>query len=179
MSFFNTLWNNLKSFFSKNLQLPEAPAELEDLQPEPSKEEPQEEEMPKKKGQLAPNFHIDEFKCRDGTSVPDKYMANVEELAKNLQVLRDELGKPIKINSGYRTPEYNKKIGGATRSQHMLAKAADIKVKGYGSERLAKKIMKLIEEGKMKKGGVGVYPTFVHYDVRGRNARWSGSRKSN
>ena len=129
--------------------------------------------------QLTENFMVEEFACKDGTAVPFELYDNVSELANNLQVLRDELGKPIKIMSGYRSPEYNIRIGGARKSQHMQAKAADIRVKGIGPARLADKIEQLIAEGKMKKGGVGRYPTFTHYDVRGRNARWNGTRKKN
>lgn len=126
-------------------------------------------------GQLTKNFHIDEFSCNDGakTSVPKKYMSNVKKVAKNLQAFRDAVGgKVITITSGYRTPEYNKKVGGVKTSQHMEAKAADIKVKGMSSKRVAEKIKELIKEGKMDKGGVGLYKTFVHYDIRGYNARW-------
>ncbi len=127
--------------------------------------------------QLTKNFHIDEFKCHDGTVVPKEFFENVLELAENLQVLRTKLGKPIHVVSGYRTPDYNKKIGGAKKSQHMSAKAADIKVKGIGPKRLSERVKALIAEGSMKKGGVGIYPTFTHYDVRGTNARWWGTRK--
>lgn len=38
---------------------------------------------------LEENFHISEFKCKDGTKVPEEYLDNVKKLAKNLQVLRD------------------------------------------------------------------------------------------
>lgn len=125
--------------------------------------------------QLQTNFKLSEFRCRDGTDVPEEYMENVQALADNLQVLRDYIGRPIQIISGYRSPEYNKKIKGAKRSQHMLAKAADIKVKGMEPWMVHKIIEHLIFEGHMKKGGLGIYQTFVHYDVRGRNARWKGS----
>lgn len=124
--------------------------------------------------QLQENFKLGEFKCRDGTNVPEEYMGNVQLLAENLQVLRDYIGRPIKIISGYRSPDYNKKIGGARRSQHMTAKAADIKVDGMEPWIVKKIIEHLIHEGHMMKGGVGIYETFVHYDVRGRNARWAG-----
>ena len=124
--------------------------------------------------QLTKNFKLSEFKCRDGTSVPDEHMANVEALAKNLQVLRDYIGKPINVISGYRSPKYNRKIGGARRSQHMFARAGDIKVKGMDPKEVKDAIEKLILEGKMVQGGVGLYTTFVHYDVRGRKARWKG-----
>ena len=73
---------------------------------------------------------------------------------------------------GYRSLEYNTKIKGAKRSQHMVAKAADIIVPGMTSLEVRDIILELIREGKMEKGGVGIYPTFVHYDVRGYNARW-------
>lgn len=127
--------------------------------------------------QLEQNFKLSEFRCKDGTDVPEELMDNVKQLAKNLQVLREHLGTSITVISGYRTPEYNKKIGGAKRSQHMLAKAADIIVPGLTSLEVRDTILKLIKEGKMDKGGVGIYPTFTHYDVRGRNARWGSYKK--
>ena len=123
---------------------------------------------------LEKNFKLSEFKCRDGSKVPDEFMKNVQELTKNLQVLREHLNLPIKVISGYRTPKYNRKIGGARRSQHMLAKAADIKIKGISPQEVKDIIISLIKEGKMKKGGIGLYRTFTHYDTRGRNARWCG-----
>ena len=125
-------------------------------------------------GRLTDNFKLSEFKCRDGSDVPDLYMENVQLLAENLQVLRDHIGKPIRVISGYRSPEYNKKIGGAKKSQHMLAKAADIKISGVSPKEVKAIIVSLIKEGKMHSGGVGLYTTFTHYDVRGRNARWYG-----
>lgn len=131
------------------------------------------------KRQLTKNFHIDEFRCHDGVAVPAELCDNVLKLAQNLQALRDKIGKPIKIMSGYRHLEYNKKIGGARKSKHMEAMAADIRVKGIGPANLAKIIESLIKEGTMAAGGVGRYPTFTHYDVRGKNARWGGTRKTN
>lgn len=123
---------------------------------------------------LTENFSLHEFRCRDGTDVPEEYMDNVRELAENLQVLRDKIGKPITVISGYRSPEYNKKIDGARRSQHMLAKAGDLIVKGMTPDEVKAEIVQLIKDGKMKKGGVGLYTHFTHYDVRGFNRRWYG-----
>lgn len=121
---------------------------------------------------LTPNFDLAEFFCNDGTKVPAELMPNVRELAANLQVLRDEIGEPIRINSAYRHPAYNKRIGGAPASQHLKAKAADITAKSYTPKRLAAVIERLIKAGKMKQGGLGIYPGFTHYDVRGTKARW-------
>ncbi len=123
---------------------------------------------------LEDNFSLSEFRCKDGTDVPEELMDNVKLLAKNLQVLRDEIGRPIRIISGYRSPKYNRRIGGARRSQHMTAKAADIKVRGMTPAEVKAVIVRLIKEGKMHVGGIGLYTTFTHYDVRGRNARWYG-----
>lgn len=124
---------------------------------------------------LTRNFDLSEFKCKDGTDVPEDLMDNVRKLAENLQVLRDHLGKPVRIISGYRSPKYNRRIGGAKKSQHMKARAADIKVSGLHPDEVRQAILDLIKEGKMAKGGVGRYTTFTHYDTRGWNARWSGS----
>lgn len=121
---------------------------------------------------LTNNFSIEEFACHDGTPVPAQYKANVIDLANNLQVLRDTLGEPIHVNSGYRTPSYNKNVGGKPKSQHLLAKASDITVKSKTPKQLAAIIEKLIADKKMKQGGLGIYPGFVHYDVRGVKARW-------
>ena len=123
---------------------------------------------------LTNNFSLSEFRCKDGTDVPDEHMDNVKKLAENLQVLREHLGKPIRIISGYRSPKYNRKIDGARRSQHMTASAADIKIQGMTPQEIKNIVENLIKEGKMKQGGIGLYKTFLHYDVRNRKARWYG-----
>jgi uncharacterized protein YcbK (DUF882 family) len=122
--------------------------------------------------QLTENFNLEEWRCKDGTPVPENLICNVQKCAENLQVLRDYLGEPVKLNSGYRTPEYNKKIGGAPKSQHTLGKAADITVKSKTPKQLKAVIEKLIKEGKMHNGGIGEYKGFIHYDVRPKPARW-------
>lgn len=121
---------------------------------------------------LTANFHLDEFACNDGTPVPCEYLDNVKELACNLQVLRDYFEVPITINSSYRHPEYNKSVGGAKNSQHLTASAADIVVAGNSPKVVKAAIEKLIKQGKMKNGGIGLYKRFVHYDVRSYAARW-------
>tara|TARA_R100000152_G_C6724791_1_gene150214 strand:+ start:158 stop:577 length:420 start_codon:yes stop_codon:yes gene_type:complete len=123
---------------------------------------------------LTKNFSLKEFRCKDGTDVPDEYMDNVQELADNLQVLRDHLGKSIRVISGYRSPKYNRKIDGARRSQHLTASGADIKIKGLLPVEIKVIILDLIREGKMKEGGIGVYKGFLHYDIRGKKVRWYG-----
>ena len=103
---------------------------------------------------------------------------NIQELAKNLQVLRDELDEPIHITNAYSSREsITKLIGGSKNSQHTLGKAADIYVESLKPKELAKVIEGLIEEGKMSEGGIGIYSkntSFLHYDIRGTKARWNG-----
>lgn len=123
--------------------------------------------------QLTKNFRREEFDCKDGTIVPDKYLANVKKVATNLQVLRDYIKEPVMITgSGYRTPSHNRSVGGVPDSQHLTASGADINAKNYTPEQLASVIEKLIKEGKMVQGGIGIYPGFLHYDIRGIKARW-------
>ena len=77
---------------------------------------------------LTKNFQLSEFNCKDGSTIPLELLDNVQELAEQLQILRDFIGKPIHINSAYRSPAHNRKVGGARSSQHLLGKAADIRV---------------------------------------------------
>lgn len=121
---------------------------------------------------LTTNFNLNEFNKHNFT-VPTNVLRNLIELAKNLQVLRDEVKKPIKITSGYRPAEHNAKIGGATKSRHITGQAADFKIEGYTPKQVASIIEKLIASGKMKEGGLGTYSTWTHFDVRGTKARWA------
>ena len=121
---------------------------------------------------LTTNFSLEEFKCKDGTDIPNDILPNIEKLAKQLQVLRNAVGKSIQINSGYRSPKYNAKIGGVKNSQHVKGKAADIVIKGVTPKEVALIIEGLIQKGEMMQGGIGIYPKFTHYDTRGVKARW-------
>lgn len=120
---------------------------------------------------LTKSFQLSEFACNDGTQVPESLIPAVKELAKNLQVLRDEIGETLTINSGYRSPAWNKKIGGVKNSMHLKAMASDLVCKSLTPKQLKAVIEKLIKEGKMKNGGIGLYPSFVHYDI-GATRRW-------
>ena len=112
---------------------------------------------------VAKNFRVKEFACRDGS---DKILLCTETV-EILQAVRDYFGKPVVINSAYRTPTYNKKIGGATRSQHIAGTACDIKVSGVPPAAVASFLEKFYP-----KHGIGLYPTFVHIDSRGYKVYW-------
>lgn len=122
--------------------------------------------------QLTTDFKKQEFDSKDGASMPDDVLKNVKELAKNLQVLRDFLKKKIIITSGYRSFFQNKKVGGTPNSFHLLGKAADIQVEGLEPLKVKQTIENLIAQGKIKQGGIGLYDDFIHYDTRGKKARW-------
>lgn len=121
---------------------------------------------------LTKNFKKSEFDSKDGAVMPLDVFANVQRLAEALQVLRDAIGKPISINSGYRSPAHNKRIGGAKNSQHLKGTAADIVVSGMSPLEVKKVVEKLISEGKVWFGGIGRYNTFLHLDIRKERARW-------
>lgn len=121
---------------------------------------------------LTENFEKKEFESKDGAAMPAAVLVQIKELAKNLQVLREKVNKPIVITSGYRSPAHNKAIGGAKESKHILGQAADFKVPGMTPKQVYLIILQLIKEGKMKPGGLHAYSTWVHYDIRGYNARW-------
>lgn len=124
--------------------------------------------------QVTKNFKLAELEFSD--SVPPDLIANAVELLQNLQVIRDHFQKPVTIISGYRSPARNEAVGGAKKSQHMEAKAADIRIAGVPTEEIYNRIDKLMAQGKIKTGGLGLYVSsnFVHYDTRGVKARWQG-----
>ena len=121
---------------------------------------------------LTPNFTLSEFASRCGRPTPASVIPRIKELAENLQVLRNELGRPIRINSGYRSPEHNAAVNGAPASRHVVGDGADIVVTGMTPAQVAMTIERLINEGRMRQGGLKAYATFTHYDCRGVRARW-------
>lgn len=126
---------------------------------------------------ITKNFNLSEFQCKCGCEMPYNVEKNIIELADNLQILRDHLNKPINLTNGFRCITHNKSVGGVKNSQHILGKAADIKVKGFSPNEIADAIEHLMEEGKFKMGGVGRYNTFTHVDIRGSKARWNKTKK--
>lgn len=122
----------------------------------------------KKEGntKLSANLKVKEFACKDGS---DPVFIS-PELVRVVQSVRDYFKKPVHINSGYRTATYNKKVGGATYSQHLYGKAADIRISGVKPQEIANYLETIMPEW----GGIGIYINFVHVDVRKERKRWNG-----
>ena len=123
---------------------------------------------------MTKNFKLKEFECKGGCDMPLEVYENIIKLASQLQFLRDYTGRPITINSAYRCPEHNAKVGGSKTSQHLLGKAADITIQSLKPIEVYALIEDLIDMGHMLQGGLGLYDTFVHYDIRKTKARWNG-----
>ena len=121
---------------------------------------------------MTEHFSRGEFRSSDGAHFPYEVKQNLQVLAEQLEVLREHFQKPITINSGYRSPKWNAKVGGAENSQHLLGKAADIIIEGVSPDEVADAIDFLIENKMMKQGGLGRYVDFTHYDIRGKKSRW-------
>ena len=122
---------------------------------------------------ISKNFSKSEFTCNCGCEMPEEVFYNIQKLANQLQFLRNIIGNPIKINSGYRCPDYNDNVvKGSKNSQHKLGKASDIVIEGVTPQETFELIDLLINEGELLQGGLSAYATFVHYDVRRKKARW-------
>ena len=83
----------------------------------------------------AARYHID-------NTPPNEVLLNLRRLALFLEDVRKALDKPIHINSAYRSPEANEKVGGKPTSQHCRGTAADIKVKGMTPDQVVRAIIK-------------------------------------
>jgi len=118
--------------------------------------------------QITPHFNLEEFHCKDGSLYPKKWIKQcLKPLCQQLEIIRKHFdNRPVTITSGYRTSSYNRKVGGVRRSQHLLGKAVDIKVKGIPARRVAKGIRELIQNGKLAINGLGSYASFTHIDIR-------------
>ena len=115
---------------------------------------------------MSENFQVKEFACKDGN---DKILIS-DELVEVLQKIRQHFGRPVTINRAYRTTAHNKKVGGASNSQHLYGTAADIKVSGVAPRLVADYAETLLTNT----GGIGRYDTFTHVDVREKKSRWNG-----
>ena len=115
--------------------------------------------MPK----LSANFSDYEFACK-GVNCCNHSTPVLPALVVSLQQLRDMIGKPIEITSGFRCVRHNKEIGGAVGSKHTTAEAADLaQIPGMTIDEMAEWAKKV---PMFDRGGIILYPTWIHVDVR-------------
>jgi uncharacterized protein YcbK (DUF882 family) len=137
-------------------------------------------------GQITPHFNIYEFRCRAN----DEILINADVIAhiQRLEKFRPWYNRTMVINSGYRTPEHNKAIGGAPGSQHLLGIASDISLPLGEFAGLSKARKEEFLQNIKKKwtqicnadglgGGVGFYDTFFHLDSRKTASHWDERTK--
>ena len=125
---------------------------------------------------LTNNFTKSEFDCKSGEEMPLEVLENVKLLAIQLQKIREYVGKPIRINSAYRSEAHNEAIGGVKTSKHILGKAADITIDTFTPDEVVSIIENMLTNemlGGFYIGGLGSYNTFTHIDIRDKKARWN------
>jgi hypothetical protein len=104
------------------------------------------------------------------TDPPRSLWPSLLAVTKVADEARHRIGRPLRINSAYRNAAYNRAIGGASASIHMRGGALDLS----GSPATLHKILTQMRREGLFRGGIGRYKTFVHVDVRGKNADWQG-----
>ena len=119
---------------------------------------------------ITKNFTLEEL-CHSNTAVakglkniPDeKKVENLKTLAINLlQPVRDIYGKPMYINSGFRSPEVNKAVNGSPTSDHMNGKSADVRTDN------PRELFNLVRNSGLSFDQLILYPTFVHMSFRSK-----------
>lgn len=103
-----------------------------------------------------PNFHPSEIACRGS----GKVAFNFEAMDK-LQALRVRRGRPLILNSAYRSPEHNAAVDGAPGSKHLTAEAFDVSMSNHNPDEYE------ADAKSVGFSGFGFYPksNFIHADI--------------
>lgn len=91
----------------------------------------------------------------------DSHLANLASLWNTLNYVREKLGRPIIINSAFRTPQVNKQVGGSKRSLHMQGRAADIRCEPLYMDEL----WSILQSEKENFSELIQYSTFYHVAI--------------
>lgn len=126
--------------------------------------------------EITKNFSLEEFfesktaknKGINNETEHPSVINNIKEMCfQVLQPLRDKVGKPIHINSGYRCKALNELIGGSATSQHRLGQAVDIVVEDLSPFEVAKIVLEL----SLPYDQMILYDTFLHISISPRDRR--------
>ena len=117
--------------------------------------------------QLTPNFKASEFFVSESYphlvdswgKIPLAHQNNLRAIANRLQVIRDLLGRPITITSGYRGPKLNEAVKGASKSYHLTGSAVDFVVSGMSAKAVQSRL------DAWWGGGLGYGSGFTHIDL--------------
>lgn len=101
-------------------------------------------------------FSISELRCKGSHRLfmPRSFLARID-------AWRGEYGRPIQVVSGYRSPGYNQKVGGAPNSYHLRGRAVDVSIVGLLASDVAEMVDTALAHGLV---GNGFYRTFIHFD---------------
>jgi uncharacterized protein YcbK (DUF882 family) len=129
---------------------------------------------------LSKHFVVEEFDCKDGTKVQKRDYNGLKYLCRiYLEPMRARYG-PIKIMSGFRSARHNKKVGGASNSYHVYTmhdgndQAVDI-ICARGNPRQWHSTLNWLRKHRRGgRGGLGLYSSFCHIDLRDYKADWRG-----
>lgn len=129
---------------------------------------------------LTENFSLREFACPCGCDRHEQpeIVESLRRLCeRRLQPIRDALGVSLRVHSGVRCEAYNRKCGGARRSQHLSGVAADLVPAGGDVAAVGREARRIMAE--RGSGGVCEYHrtqrvSFCHVDDR--RTRWDGNR---
>lgn len=130
---------------------------------------------------ITPHLTWDEVHCWDRTVTPQRLIAvypvdwrgvRIQTLAREFEAIRAGLSQrvgrdaPLIVNSAYRTPAYNRRIGGSPKSQHVWGRALDLRPKNQFdlADLYDVALNRARSIGAIR--GLGRYPTFIHIDIR-------------
>ncbi len=112
------------------------------------------------------HFDGSSFRCPENSDITIRLV----NLAEDLQIIRNLFGNAaMTINSGYRDPVTNRRVGGASRSQHCQGRACDFTIAGHSPATVNYRVVNSV----LADNGIASATSFTHYDNRGYRARWN------
>ena len=115
-----------------------------------------------------------EFDCKCGCGLRPEGQPN-DELIDILVNIREHFQSPLIINSAFRCENHNKKVGGSSKSRHLIGDAVDFRIKNVETKKVYDYVISNYENYgiAIKENLNDAYKGFVHFDTRGKKARWT------